>query len=283
MINRYFAQEQQLIDELHIKQETLQGELTELEEEHGGEEGALGSVANKAEANSALDEYIDLAWSTINSSTYEDYKNQNNKLENNLLKFEQLKTHPVFQNLKNARGNIVQKTIINRLKQDIDTEEKQSFEQYIKVEKTIKELRKEIKALRNTAISEINALIDKDSNDEYLLEITIIRNYLTLNQDIADIKKAIREAEAKLDADLLDFYPTLTEEQIKQLVVDDKWMATIEKDIHSEMDRISQRLTQRIKELAERYETPMPKQTQNVIDLENSVNGHLAKMGFVWN
>jgi len=283
VINRYFAQEQQLIDELHSKQETLQGELTELEEEHGGEEGALGSVANKAEANSALDEYIDLAWSTINSSTYEDYKNQNNKLENNLLKFEQLKTHPVFQNLKNARGNIVQKTIINRLKQDIDTEEKQSFEQYIKVEKTIKELRKEIKALRNTAISEINALIDKDSNDEYLLEITIIRNYLTLNQDIADIKKAIREAEAKLDADLLDFYPTLTEEQIKQLVVDDKWMATIEKDIHSEMDRISQRLTQRIKELAERYETPMPKQTQNVIDLENSVNGHLAKMGFVWN
>ena len=60
-------------------------------------------------------------------------------------------------------------------------------------------------------------------------------------------------------------------------------MATIDKDIHTEMDRISQRLTQRIKELAERYETPLPQQAQNVMDLEKAVNGHLQKMGFVWN
>ena len=71
--------------------------------------------------------------------------------------------------------------------------------------------------------------------------------------------------------------------QIKQLVVDDKWIATIDKDINTEMDRISQRLTQRIKELAERYETPMQQQTQNVMELEKAVNGHLQKMGFVWN
>lgn len=66
------------------------------------------------------------------------------------------------------------------------------------------------------------------------------------------------------------------------LVVDDKWMATIDRDIHTEMDRISQRLTQRIKELAERYETPLPKQTVEVSELEKRVNGHLEKMGFAW-
>ena len=60
-------------------------------------------------------------------------------------------------------------------------------------------------------------------------------------------------------------------------------MATIEKDIHSEMDRISQRLTQRTKELAERYETPLSTQTKQVADLETAVQGHLQKMGFVWN
>ena len=59
-------------------------------------------------------------------------------------------------------------------------------------------------------------------------------------------------------------------------------MATIDKDIHTEMDRISQRLTQRIKELAERYETPLPIQTTEVSELEKRVNGHLEKMGFVW-
>jgi type I restriction enzyme M protein len=87
----------------------------------------------------------------------------------------------------------------------------------------------------------------------------------------------------ELDARLLAFYPTLTESQIKQLVVDDKWMATIDKDIHTEMDRISQCLAQRIKELAERYETPLPQQNQQVAELEKTVSVHLEKMGFVWN
>ncbi len=48
------------------------------------------------------------------------------------------------------------------------------------------------------------------------------------------------------------------------------------------MERISQRLTQRIKELAERYETPLPKQTDEVKNIEEKVNSHLQKMGFVW-
>ncbi len=42
------------------------------------------------------------------------------------------------------------------------------------------------------------------------------------------------------------------------LVGDDHWLAALDKDIHGEMDRISQTLTQRVKELAERYETPLP-------------------------
>jgi type I restriction enzyme M protein len=65
-------------------------------------------------------------------------------------------------------------------------------------------------------------------------------------------------------------------------VVDDKWMVSIERSVKTEMERISQRLTQRIKELAERYETPLPKQTADVAELENKVKLHLQKMGFVW-
>jgi type I restriction enzyme M protein len=130
----------------------------------------------------------------------------------------------------------------------------------------------------------INARLKEVKGDpETKEEEKILKQYLSLLTKEADTKKAIKAAETELDAALLDFYPILTEAQIKQLVVDDKWMATIDKDIHSEMDRISQRLTQRVKELAERYETPLPKQTQNIIDLEKAVNGHLEKMGFVWN
>ena len=57
----------------------------------------------------------------------------------------------------------------------------------------------------------------------------------------------------------------------------------MEKDIHTEMDRISQCLTQRIKELVERYDASLFIQTKQVADLEAAVCGHLQKMGFVWN
>jgi len=84
----------------------------------------------------------------------------------------------------------------------------------------------------------------------------------------------------KLDALAYDKYPALTEAEIKALVVDDKWLAAIAAAIHGEMDRISQTLTRRVKELAERYETPLPQLEQKVKNLAVKVEAHLAKMGF---
>jgi type I restriction enzyme M protein len=80
-------------------------------------------------------------------------------------------------------------------------------------------------------------------------------------EDQTELNKKIKEAIADLDKKVIERYKTLTEDRNKQLVVDDKWMASIERSVKTEMERISQRLTQRIKELAERYETPLPKQT----------------------
>ena len=48
------------------------------------------------------------------------------------------------------------------------------------------------------------------------------------------------------------------------------------------MDRVSQQLTQRVKELAERYGTPIPQMVDRVAELEAKVNGHLERMGFTW-
>ena len=97
------------------------------------------------------------------------------------------------------------------------------------------------------------------------------------------LNKKIKKALADLDKKVIERYKILTVGEIKQLVVDDKWMTVLERDIKTEMERISQRLTQRIKELAERYETTLPKQSEEVKKMEERVNGHLKKMGFVWN
>jgi type I restriction enzyme M protein len=119
---------------------------------------------------------------------------------------------------------------------------------------------------------------DNDAKDE----AAALDEWLKLANEEAGLKKRLKDAEADLDAKAYKKYPTLTEPEIKSLVVDDKWLAALEAAIRGEMDRISQALTGRVKELAERYETPMPRMVGRVAELEAKVNCHLEKMGFAW-
>ena len=111
-------------------------------------------------------------------------------------------------------------------------------------------------------------------------EIKVLKTYLKLVDNQTSLNKKIKEALANLDKKVIERYKTLTEDEIKQLVVDDKWMTILERDVKTEMERISQRLTQRIKELAERYESPLPAIVSEVKNLEEVVGKHLEKMGF---
>ncbi len=106
--------------------------------------------------------------------------------------------------------------------------------------------------------------------------------WLDLNGREAELKKRLREAEEDLDDLAYAQYPKLTEVEVKTLVVEGKWLATLDAAIHGEMDRVSQALTQRVRELAVRYETPAPGLAAQVADLEAKVNQHLAKMGISW-
>jgi type I restriction enzyme M protein len=139
------------------------------------------------------------------------------------------------------------------------------------------ELDKVNKANVTARLKEIKS--DNDAKEE----ADVLNAWLKLSTQEADLKKALKEAEAALDVLAYTKYPKLSEEEIKTLVVEDKWLATISAAIHGEMDRISQALTQRVKELAERYETPLPQATKQVAALEQAVNAHLARMGFSWN
>lgn len=180
IVARYFATEQAALDELAAKLEATTAKLTELEEEHGGEDGAFG------------------------------------------------------------------------------------------------ELEKVNKAAVSGRYKEIQH--DAEAADE----AAVLKQWLTLNAEEADLKQRLKKAEAELDAKAYAKYPTLTEAEVKTLVVENKWLAALEARIHGETDRVSQQLTQRVKELADRYATPLPTLTARVAELEAKVNGHLAKMGFVW-
>ena len=119
---------------------------------------------------------------------------------------------------------------------------------------------------------------DAQDNDE--------RDALEHCKSLLDVKakkdKAVKEAQLALDEKVLAHYATLTETEIKQLVIDDKWFASIQAAITSEVQRLTQSLAERVKELEERYTQPMPALESEVQEFSMKVNEHLSKMGVAW-
>jgi len=113
-------------------------------------------------------------------------------------------------------------------------------------------------------------------------EAAVLSEWLKLSEQEAHLKKRLKVAEARLDVKAYAHYPRLSEDEIKALVVDDKWLQALDAAIHGEIDRVSQQLTLRVKELGERYETPLPLMVAHVAELEAKVNRHLERMGFSW-
>jgi type I restriction enzyme M protein len=118
---------------------------------------------------------------------------------------------------------------------------------------------------------------------DYADERKALQDYATLLDKQTDIKAKLKAAQDDLEAKLDAKYPNLTEDEIKQLVVDDKWLATLADSVQGELDRVSQTLTSRIRQLAERYATPLPMLTKELTALSARVDEHLKIMGVVWN
>jgi type I restriction enzyme M protein len=132
------------------------------------------------------------------------------------------------------------------------------------------------KASVSTRLKEIKG--DADAADER----KVLNDYLALVEQEAATEDKLSDAQEELTEKVGAKYTKLTDEEIKSLVVDDKWLATLATAVQGELDRVSQTLTGRIRELAERYATPLPLLTGEVAALSNRVDEHLKKMGAVW-
>ena len=179
IVARYFAGEQAAIDDLNLKLEAATAKLAELEEEHGGDEGAFSEF-----------------------------------------------------------DKVTKTSVVARIK-ELDGE---------------------------------NLFDDSEESDAKVLSY-----WMRLNTQEAAIKKQLKEMEADLDARAYAKYPKLAEEDVKALVVEDKWLAALDARIHGEMDRVSQQLTARVKELAERYEATRSQLTLQSFEVEQKVDGYLKQ------
>ena len=116
----------------------------------------------------------------------------------------------------------------------------------------------------------------EDSDDE---ERDVLEQCLSLLDVKSKADKAVKEAQLELDEQVLSYYATLTEDEIKTLVVEDKWLSSVQSAIAGEVQRLTQALMERVQELEERYENPLPDLEQDVETFSVRVVEHLREMG----
>jgi type I restriction enzyme M protein len=151
----------------------------------------------------------------------------------------------------------------------------------LEIEKTKSKPRKgALKVAESSAryLAKAAPVADEDAD----AEANVLSAWLQISDHEAALKRTVKEMEAALDILAYEKYSKLSEVEIKDLVVDDKWMARLAASIHGELDRASQALTGRIRELAERYAAPLPKLVSEVAMLTTNVDAHLKRMGQAW-
>ena len=116
---------------------------------------------------------------------------------------------------------------------------------------------------------------DPDGREEYgVLEVCLM-----LMKSLAAAKRTAKAAQTKLDAEVLRRYAKLTAAEIAKLVVDDKWMASVERAIRREGNRVTGGLVDRVGVLEGRYAKALPELKRQVGDYDARVEGHLVRMG----
>jgi type I restriction enzyme M protein len=113
-------------------------------------------------------------------------------------------------------------------------------------------------------------------------EFAILNAWLELNARESQIKKQIKDVEDVVDAKAYQQYSRLSASDIKELVVNSKWLNALAAAIGEDIERLSQRLTGRTLILGERYETTVPELTERQSTQEKTFAGVFRSMGFSW-
>lgn len=113
-------------------------------------------------------------------------------------------------------------------------------------------------------------------------ELVVLQEYNKLSDAEANYKKAIKQAEIDLDTKTEKRYSSLTVEEIKLLLIEEKWFVTIYNGIDAIHAAVSHRLYTRVTELTERYEFTLKECEDKVDEYEDKVKSHLERMGFAW-
>lgn len=280
IVTKYFAKEQAELAFSISDLEAVSLQKTEMEEEHGSDEGVLNGIGSKKEAEDSLPE---VALSILQEENLAEYTKIQKLISHARTlneKIEELSKRPIFTgDLFNKNKTIKVKALKERLERTKDRVLKDTLDYIVEVGVVEKAIKQQVEKLQDEYLKRLKNKADTET----LKDLSILQSYIELCDKESALKKKVKELDAVIDKKAYDQYPKLKEVDVKELVVESKWMASLDKEIQGEIDRVSQQLAIRIKELAERYETALPELVKIASSFESKVSKYLEKMGFVWN
>lgn len=132
------------------------------------------------------------------------------------------------------------------------------------------------KLTKASSAARLRAIRAEPGSDD---ERQILERCIALVEKESKASRAVKKAQTDLDAQVLARYASLSESEIKSLVVEDKWLASIRATIETEVQRLTQRLAARIQEIENRYARSLPELERDVDASSARVGLHLARMG----
>ncbi|MTB51858.1 class I SAM-dependent DNA methyltransferase [Lewinella sp. W8] len=134
------------------------------------------------------------------------------------------------------------------------------------------------KSAAKARIKELKGTQDPEEREE----LNYLREYLYFENQVLGAKRSHKAHEKALRERTYDQYESLTPELVQELVVQHKWRAALRQRIGGETTAVGQALGRRLRELATRYDRPLPELEAEAARLGERVNAHLAKMGLTW-
>ena len=190
--------------------------------------------------------------------------------------------------LEGSRGKIIKGNVEQRVKEHFATLykvfPKGTSEHALLSSVKIKDLsnREWIENLRNQ-----DSLFKKletsywDDAEGILEELNVLYDYIQLITLETSQKKVHKKGLDELYNSVITKYDKLTEAEIKILVVEDKWFTSLQSYIEYETQRITQRFTEHVNELYDRYAQTLPELERQVEICTTKVKKHLKKITII--
>lgn len=108
---------------------------------------------------------------------------------------------------------------------------------------------------------------------------TLWKQYLSIYAEKKEKANSEKILVASLTKQVIAKYDALIEDEVRLLVIYDKWKATIMQRAEAELDRVNQQMRTDVLALVDRYAHTLPEIENRVNELRDKVNAHLASMG----